>query len=67
MAGLFLNWFQNGIKLSPHMDKISQHINPKNYKIRSYDQMRNIIVNLGSMTSDNIYKSSPQLSRIQSS
>ena len=46
------------------MDKISQHINTKNYKIRSYDQMRRMTVNLSSKKggiNDDSYPKLPDL------
>ena len=35
-------------KLSSHMPQISEHINSSNKKTHSYDQMRKMVVNLGS-------------------
>ena len=42
------------------MDRITQQINSINHKIHSYDQMRKIIVNLGSIKGN----SSPKLSHL---
>ena len=39
-----------------------EHINYTNHKIHSYDQMRKLIVNLGSIKSDNIQTPLPHYS-----
>ena len=49
------------------MDQISEHINSSNNKIHSYDQMRKMVVNLGSKKGKNNYKSSPKLTCLQNS
>ena len=48
MAGIIVIFFLDDNKLSSHMAQISEHINSSDQKINSYDQMRKIIVNLGS-------------------
>ena len=59
--------FLNNKKLSSNMVQISEHINSSNHKIHSYDQMREIIVNLGSNKGKNNNNNSPQLTCLQSS
>ena len=49
------------------MDQISEHINSSNNKIHSYDQMRKMVVNLGSKKGKNNYNSSPKLTCLQNS
>ena len=51
-------------ELSPHIDQISEHIHYKNQKVNFYDQMRTMIVNLGSKKCYNNNNSYPQLSHI---
>ena len=53
MAGIIVIFFLNKNKLSSHMDQISEHIKYSNHKIHSYDQMRKMIVNLGSNKCEN--------------
>ena len=48
MVGIIAIFFLNDKKLSSHMDQISEQINFSNNKFKSYNQMREIIVNLGS-------------------
>ena len=47
------------------MDQISEHINYSNHNICDYDQMRKMIVNLGSKKDENKDNSLPQLTRLQ--
>ena len=54
----------NDKKLSSHIDQISEHINYSNQKIHSYDQMRKMIVNLGTKKCENNNKSTCQLSHL---
>ena len=46
------------------MYKISQHINYSNQKIHYYDQIRKMIVNLGSNKGDKNDDSSPKLTHL---
>ena len=48
------------------MDHISEHINYSNHKIHSYDQMRKMIINLGSKKLENNDTSTCQLTSLQS-
>ena len=48
MAGIIVIFFPNDTKLSSHMDQISEHLNASNHKIHPQDQMRKMVVNLGS-------------------
>ena len=54
----------NENKLSSHMAQISEHINSSNHKINSHDQMRKIIINLGSKKGENNNNSKCQLNRL---
>ena len=65
MAVISVIFFLNDNKLSSHMDQISEHINYSNEKNHSYDQMRKIIVNLGSKKCENNNNSTCQLSCLQ--
>ena len=53
MVGIIAIFFLNDKKLSSHMDQISEQINFSNNKFKSYNQMREIIVNLVSKKSKN--------------
>ena len=55
----------NDKKLSSHIDQISEHINYSNQKIHSYDQMRKMIVNLGSKKYENRNDPTCQLYHLQ--
>ena len=52
MAGFIGIFVINDKKLLLHMDQIIKRINYINHKIHYYDQMRKIIVNLGSNNGD---------------
>ena len=49
------------------MARISEHINSSNHKIYSYDQIRKMIVNLGSKKCQNNKNSTCQLNRLRNS
>ena len=49
------------------MDQTSKHINTTNGKIHSYDQMINMIVNLGSNKFNKYYESYTKLTDLQNS
>ena len=55
-------FFLNDKKLSSHLDQIGEHISSSNQKIHSYDQIRKIIVKLGSNKFEDNNNSTCQLS-----
>ena len=65
MAGKIFIFSSQQQNISSHMTQISEHINSSNHKIHSYDQMRKLIVKLGSKKGKNIDKYSFQLTGLQ--
>ena len=65
MEGIIVIFVLNDSKLSSHMFHISQYINSSNKKIHSYDQMNNMIIDLGSNKCENNNKSTRQLNHLQ--
>ena len=57
----------NDKKLSSHMAQISEQINYPNKKIHSYNQMRKMIIDIGSKKGENNDTYSPQITRLQNS
>ena len=56
-----------GNKLSSKMDQINEQHNYTNQKVHSFDQVKTMVVNVGSEKCGNNYNSSPKISHLQNS